>query len=226
MAKVQNTIKTQVGPLKYCFIKGEGRNQAMQGQPEKYMYVASIETEKGSDLYKDIKAQIDATWKEYAEANNVKGGPAKNKYGEPMLGIKTVYVDSETEEDEYGTPLKVATNKVLITFKTNVKWSDGKQNMVKVLKGSGADITTAFHAAPFSIGEGSTGIIHGVAAGNDAGGNHKVTLYLSGIQLQKLVKYSGSDIEAAEMDDYDDIEFEDGMEAIPETQAAGAKPNL
>jgi len=215
---VKKTVRTKVGDLKYVFIKGEGRNQAMPGQPENFQFIASIVTKKNSALHKDIKKQVDECWQEYAAANGIKGGPGKNKHGEPMTGIKTVMVAGD-ETDEYGEPIKVKSDDVIITFKTNTTW--GKNNTptkVKVLDGKGKDLTEAFHKAEWSIGEGSRGIIHGLAMGNDAGGAHKITLYLSGIQLAKLVKYEGNSIEAEEIDEAEDIDI--GIPAIDDDEGA------
>ena len=214
MANVKHTVKTKVGDLKYVFIKGEGRNQAMKGEPDHFMYVASIVTQKDSPLHKDMKSQVQECWKEYSAANGVKGAPKST-------GIKPIMVETD-EVDEYGAKIRVESDDVIITFKTNTTWPDGNQNKVKVLDGKGKDLTEAFLAAPWSIGEGSRGIIHGIAMGNDAGGSHKVTLYLSAIQLAKLVKYEGTSIDAEEIEEAEDLDI--GIEAISESDTE--KPEI
>jgi len=41
-------IKTPMGELKYVFITGEGRNQAMPGEEARMQFVASLELTKNS----------------------------------------------------------------------------------------------------------------------------------------------------------------------------------
>jgi len=108
------------------------------------------------------------------------------------------------------------TDKVLVTFKTDTKWKDGKAQVVKVFDHKGADITTAIQNATWSIGSGSTGVIHGSASGNNVGGAHKVTLYLTAVQIAKLTKYEGTAIELDELEG-DDIDLEDSVSAIDTT---------
>jgi len=195
MAENQNrTVKVQ-GELQYVTIKGAGRNNAQAGQEPNMQYMASVVMKKDSPEHKALKAEIDAAWLIYCAAHGVKGAPKSN-------GIKPVMVDSD-QLDEYGAAIKVETDEVRVTMKTSVTWPDGKQKVVKVFQPSGADITTQVTAAPWTIGNGSVGILHGVASPNNIGGTHKVTLYLSGVQLVKLVKYEGSEmhVEAVESED-------------------------
>jgi hypothetical protein len=204
MGKVKKNVKTQVGDLKYIFIKGDGRNQAMPGNPERPMYVASIVAHKDAPIVKDMEAQIDEVWQEYKKDNGLKPA-AKPK----TTGIKVVK-DSETGEE---------TDMVLITFKTDIAWPDGKRKEIKVLDRHGSDISKPVHAAPWSIGEGSRGVIHGVAEGNSTGGSDKVSLYLTGVQIAKLVKYEGAAIDASELDEGEDIDLEDyGAEALSDEE--------
>lgn len=201
--KVQQNVKTKVGELRYVFIKGEGRNSAMPGNPEHYQYVASVATAKGSALHKDFEAHIDSVWEKYKKDNGLK--PASKP---KSTGIRPV-LDKETGEE---------TGDVLITFKTEVTWPDGKPKEIRILDRKGSDITKAVHAAPWSIGNGSTGVLHGVAQGNDTGGSHKVSLYLNAIQLAKLVKYAGVAVDAEEIDG-DDIDIEEyGAAAISDDE--------
>ena len=203
-------VKTQVGNLKYVFIKGEGRNQAMPGEEARYQFVASLSVPKDGAVHKHFQAQIDAEWDAYKKQYGVKGQPKTNGIKDEFQKDPSGAIDPSTEE-----VAKVPTGNVLITFKTNTKWPDGNDQVVKVFDHKGADITTAVHAADWAIGEGSTGIIHGSANGNNIGGTHKVTLYLSGVQIAKLVKYTGNNIETDEIDG-DDIDLGDSVEAISE----------
>lgn len=194
-------IKTPMGELKYVFITGEGRNQAMPGEDARMQFVASLELTKDSKEHKALLAEIDKEWAAYKEKNGLK--PAQQP---KTNGIKPV-MDKETGAE---------TDKVLVTFKTDTKWKDGKAQVVKVYanqldangKPYAADITDKVQNAQWSIGSGSTGIIHGSASGNNVGGAHKVTLYLTAVQLAKLIKYEGTAIELDDIEG-DIIGFDD-----------------
>ena len=191
-------VKTQVGNLKYVFIKGEGRNQALKGEEPRMQYVASIVTKKDSPLHKDILEQINAEWNDYKKAKGIKGLPKTNGIKDVMVNDPKGTIDPQTEE-----VMKVPSGEVLITFKTNTKWANGDTQVVKVKDRKGNDITAAYSKVDYAIGEGSQGRIFGTASANDIGGTNKVTLYLTGIQLAKLVKYIGNDFEADEIDGED-----------------------
>lgn len=206
MAYKGSTVKTKLGDLKYVFITGDGRNGAMPGEPERMQFMASITAKKDGELHKHFKALVDAEWKRYCEEFKHKGAPKST-------GIKDV-MEKTKELDEYGAPKTKPTGDVIITFKTNAKWPDGNPQVVKVFDGKGADITTAVHAAQWKIGEGSRGIIHGIAMGNSVGGSHKVSLYLTAVQLAKLVKYEGVEIDVDDIDDSEDIDLDDSVVGI------------
>ena len=208
-------VKTKVGNLKYVFIKGEGKNNAMKGEKPRMQYVASLCVPKGGEVHKAFSKLVYEEWESYKKQYGVKGKPALNKNGEPMDGMKT-----ETMKDPKGTidpqteeVRRVPTGNILITFKTNTKWPDGSPQVVKVFDGKGRDITQAVHNASWSIGEGSTGVIHGYAVGNSVGGSHKVTLYLSAVQLAKLVKYEGSEVDAEDIGG-EEIDLGDSVAAV------------
>lgn len=214
---IKTTDKTgkAAAPLKYVFIKGDGRNNAMPGEEPKMMFVASACVPEGSPIHEAVKDAIYSEWEKYKKEHNVKGMPAKNKHGHYMDGMKPEMVDDPEGEIDPDTEKvkKVPTGNILITFKTNVKWPDGKPMNVKVFDKNGKDITTPYQNAAWSIGEGSTGVVHGKAIGNNVGGTHKVTLYLSAVQLGKLVKYEGDVVETTELDG-DDIEFDMETEGV------------
>jgi len=228
MAKGSN-VKTQVGDLNYVFITGEGRNQSKKGAEPKYQFVASIITKEGSPLHKDMEKQIEAEWTRYKEENKVKGRPKTNGIKIEKKPDPKGEIDPETEEVR-----RIPTGNVVITFKTNTKWPDGNPQVVKVYanqkdatgKVYAADVTEQVHAANWTIGNGSTGIIHGRAMGNDVGGDHKVTLYLSAIQIATLKKYEGTEIEAAEIEDAEVVDLGVDMEAPLPTPDASETPNL
>jgi len=196
-------IKTPLGTLMYTFITGEGRDQAMPGEAPRMQYVCSLLLKKDSAEHKALLKTIDAEWDAYKTTAGLK--PAQRP---KTNGIKVV-LDKETGEE---------TDDLLVTFKTNTKWKDGKQQVIKVFDHKGADITQAVHSADWSIGNGSTGIVHGTAQGNGIGGAHKVTLYLTAVQLAKLEKYEGTAIEVDEIGG-EDIDLGDAVSAIDEAPA-------
>ena len=201
-------VKTKVCMLKYVYIKGEGKNQAMPGEPERMQYVASAVMPKDGDAHKFLLAQIDSEWDSYKKQYGVKGKPKTNGIKEEYQKDPEGTIDPDTEEIK-----KIPTGNVIATFKTNTKWPNGNAQVVKVKDRKGADITAAVTEAEWAIGEGSTGVIHGTAMGNNVGGTHKVTLYLAAVQLATLKKYEGNEVQAEEIEG-DDIELDDG--GVPE----------
>lgn len=191
-------IKTPLGTLIYVFITGEGRNQAMPGEEQRMQYVASLKLKRGSKEHKALVETIDTEWEAYKATAGLK--PAQKP---KTNGIKII-TDKDTGEE---------TDEVLVTFKTATKWKDGKQQVVKVFDNKGTDITQAVHAADWSIGNDSTGVIHGTAQGNGIGGAHKVTLYLTAVQIAKLTKYEGAALEVDEIDG-EDLDLGDAVGAI------------
>jgi len=209
-------VKTLVAPIQWVTITGEGKNNAMQGNEPHFQYTASILFDKDSKEHKQLTAQIDSEWKTYKEKFGVKGLPKTN-------GIKPYMVESDDKSDiDPATEKvrKVDSGKVMATFKTNTKWPDGSEQIVKVFDGKGNDITTAVRNADWTIGNGSTGVLHGSAAANNVGGTHKVTLYLSAVQIGHLDKYTGSTIEADDIGG-EEIDLGEAVTALPENQ-----PNL
>lgn len=204
MSSINKDIKTGKGTLMYITITGEGRNGAMKGQPERMQYMASVVLKKDSPEHKELAAQIKEVWEEYSKANGIKGAPKSN-------GIKPVMVETD-ELDEYGAKVKVPTDEVIVTFKTDVKWKDGNPKIIDVFQPSGKKCTDAIQAADWKIGNGTLGKIYGVASANDVGGTHKVSLYLSAVQLAgNLVKYTGSTVQAEALEDVEDMEFDEDL---------------
>lgn len=199
-------IKTPKGELRYVFIDGEGRDQAMPGNDPHMQFVCSVVLKKDSAEHTQMLDLIDTEWQAYKEANGLK--PAQKP---KTNGIKPV-LDKESGEE---------TDEVLVTFKTNTVWPNGKDQVVKVFDHKGNDITVAVHNSEWSIGNGSTGVIHGSAVGNDVGGAHKVTLYLTAVQIAKLIKYEGTALDVEEMEG-EDIDLGDAVPAIDDNEG----PNL
>ena len=201
-------MQTLVGELKYVFIKGEGRNQARDGEEPRMQFVASITAPKDGPFHKNMQAHIDAEWTAYKTKFGAKGLPKTNGIKEEFMKDPKGEIDPATEEIK-----KVPTGNIIVNFKTNTTWPNGNAQVVKVFDHKGNDITVAVTAADWAIGSGSTGIIHGSAMGNNVGGDHKVTLYLSAVQLSKLVKYEGNEVDAQEIEG-DDIDLGDSVGAI------------
>lgn len=207
-------VKTMVSPLKYVYIKGEGRNQALKGDDPRMQYVASVIMKENGVEHKALLALIDEEWEAYKAEHGVKGRPKTNGIKPQLTKDPEGTIDPETEE-----VAKIPTGNVIATFKTNTKWPDGNPQVVAVKDRKGKDITAAVTEAAWSIGDGSLGIIHGTAVGNNIGGTQKVTLYLSAVQLAKLVKYEGNEVECDEIEG-EDIDLDDGVEAIESSDTA------
>jgi hypothetical protein len=183
----------------------------MSGEEPKMKYSISWVVKEGSPEHKDLLEKIDSEWEAYKQKFNVKGKPKTNGIKIETMADPKGEIDPDTEEVR-----RVPTGNIIATFKTNTTWPDGKPQIVKVFDHKGNDITTAFRNAPWSIGNGSTGIVHGTAQGNNVGGTHKVTLYLTAVQLAKLVKYEGNEVDTEEIDG-EDIDLGDAVSAINET---------
>lgn len=215
------TIVTPVGAIKYVFIDGEGRNQARPGEEAKMKFVASWVVPENGPEHKAVLAMIDAEWEDYKAKFGAKGKPKSNGIKLETMADPKGEIDPDTEEVR-----RIPTGNVILQFKTNTTWPDGKPQVVKVFDKDGNDITAAITAAPFSIGNGSTGVIHGTAQGNNVGGDHKVTLYLRAVQLATLDKYEGNEVQAEEIAGEAIDIGEYGVAGIGETPTAEQAPKL
>jgi len=215
MAKRKGTtVKTKVGDLKYVFITGEGKNNAMPGEEPRMQYTSTLVCEKDGEIHKHFLEQITKEWEDYKKFVGAKGLPKTNGIKDEMKNCESGEIDPETEEIK-----KVPTGNVLITFKTNTKWADGNAQIIKVFDKSGKDLTNIIQKASWAIGEGSRGIIHGTAQGNDTGGTQKVTLYLKAVQLASLVKYEGDTVDTEEIEGDDlDLDSEDAVAGIADNE--------
>ena len=211
MAAKGTKIKTPIGELMYINITGEGKNTAMPGEPARMCFVVSLKLKKDSEEHKAIKGVIDEEWKRYCAETGTKGRP-KTTGIKPVMVPKVV--DGKPELDEYGATVKVESDEVLVNFSTGTKWASGEPQVVKVFDNKGNDVTVAIQKAPWKIGNGSKGVVHGMASGNSVGGTAKVSLYLSAVQLAKLVKYEGDTIDAEEIEGEDLDLGDDGMSAL------------
>ena len=209
MAKLPTkSFKVGPAPLSWVFINGDGSLNDMGDKP-KYEYKATAILPK--DKAQPYIDQLEAFWLDYNGGKKVK---AKS------LGYKFV----ENEEGE-------ETGDVTFTFKTNThfKQKDGteKPTVVKVFRGNGADITTAFHNAEKKAGNGSEGVLHGTMAIYDRNAAARgITLYLSAVQFTKFQAYQGS-VEVETYDTDDGMDINDGLDvANEEVPASDEQPKI
>nr|DAX61376.1 MAG TPA: DNA helix destabilizing protein [Caudoviricetes sp.] len=188
-------VKTKVGELKYVYINGEGRNTAMPGEEPRMRYQISWVVPEDSEEHKHLQALVDEEWANYKAENKVKGKPHTNGIKQELINDPSNEIDPDTEKVR-----KIPSGNIIATFSTNVVWPDGKPQEIKVYDPKGSNITGAIEDADFKIGNGSRGIVFGSAVANNIGGKHKVSLYLTGIQLAKLVKYMGQELDVDEID--------------------------
>jgi len=165
MAKASQPIMTPVGDLNWVFITGDGKKDPNGND----IYSVEIQFDKDSDEFASVKSEIDSFWEE----KKPKGGKMKSN------GIR---VAKEKQGDAY-----VETDKMALTFKTHIKFPDGKAKVVKTFnaKGKEVDMTN------IKIGNGSKGRINGVMGIYDNGPAARgVALYLNSMQISKLVEYN------------------------------------
>lgn len=199
-----------VGTLSWVFIKGDGRNTAEAGKPEKLQKMATLELHKDSDEAKGLIEQINAVWELYkAETAAIK--PATQP---KSLGYKPVK-DKDTGAD---------TDTLAFQFKTNSFFPDGKPNNVKVYNAKGQEV----QMGETIIGNGSIGVVHGSMGGYTYTGSYGVSLYLTAVQVAKLVEGTGAEAETTDIsavagdDSFDSVG--DGMPAV--NAEAGEQPKL
>ncbi len=194
-----------VGKLEWVFIIGDGRNQAMDGQPEKMQKTASLVLNKDSKEAKHLISQIDATWEAYkAENHKIKAATEPKSLG--YKAIKDANTGAET-------------NDLNFTFKTNSFWPDGKPNKIKTYNSKGQEVDMG----ETIIGNGSLGVIHGSMGGYEYAGSFGISLYLTAVQVAKLVEGSGESVETEDISAAGDFDHtEDGMPAV----TVGEQPAL
>ena len=192
-------VKTPVGELAWVFIDGDGKNTAEKPTDEPvWKRVATLHLLKGSEKCDKLIAKIDAVWEELKVTN----AGIKKATLPKSLGYKEVK-DKETDEP---------TGVIAFSFSTNSFWKkDNKPNFVQTLKKDGSPL----ELNDIKIGNGSRGMIHSQAGLYEYKGTFGISLYLNGIQLTKLVPYTGTTINAEEIDDDEVGEDEDdGMSML------------
>jgi len=220
MAKVK--LSTKVGELKYVFIKGEGRNQEIDPTATPNMcFTANVVFPKDSEQHKHILEGLNRAWEEYKkEEPKAKGTLKSSSLKDEYIKDPKGEIDPETDEVR-----RIPTGNVIVSAYTKTTWADGKSKIVKLFDGKGNDITVGYANVDWSIGEGSTGVLHTIAVGNTGGGNAKITLYLNAVQLGKLVKYEGDSIETA-TDLGEEIDMGDAVSALPTDDSSDNKPDI
>ena len=188
-------MKTPVGELRYVQITGEGKNQELDPtKPANMCYVASIVLDKDSAEFKALKAEFEKTWEEYKKVEPKAVGSLKtSSIKEETIADPTGAIDEET-----GKVKKIPTKNMIITAYTKVMSDRGKKE-IRVLDGKGNNITGWYNEQTFTIGNGSTGVLHGNLVGNTGGGKAKITFYLNTVQLGKLQRYEGMELDIEEI---------------------------
>ena len=208
MAQAKLSFKTPLLPLSWVNIQGVGKlkmNKEDNQDPANYNYTATV-TYPNEDAMKADKAIFDKFWRE-----NKPAGTTKQSYQMFKPVMKDVLgADGKPTLDEDDAKIKVPTGEYSLTAKTITHWpKDGKQNVVKVLRGNGNPLNIGDKV----IGVGSIGVLHGSLGINAFGGNEGLAFYLDAVQLKKFVEYvGGSEVHADDLGEDDLGELDDGMD--------------
>ena len=197
-----------VGQLEWVFIQGEGRNQAEAGKPAKMQKTATLVLQKDSAEAKGLIEQIEATWELY-KSDNAK---IKSATQPKSLGYKAIK-DPDTGAD---------TDMLAFQFKTNSFFPDGKPNNVKTFNSKGQQVDMG----ETIIGNGSLGVIFGAMGGYEYTGTFGISLYLTAVQVAKLVEGTGEAVETTDLSAIaGDEAFETAGDGMP-VVATGEQPKL
>jgi len=227
-------IQCPKGKLKYVIIDGEGRDNSMPGEDPHMQYTASAVYHKDSEELKELKAKLEEIWEAYkAEETTARGTLTYGRLSK-CAAVRTITEEVEDKSDidpETDKVRRVDTDYVMVSARTNVAWPDGNKKVVKVFatqkdaegKPYVADVTDKVTAAPWSIGNDSEGILHVEFKGNTIGGKAKLTAYLQAVQLTKLVKYEGDQVELVAASEEDEaVDFGESPELTePANEPAG-----
>ncbi len=195
-----------LGALQYVMITGEGKNNAMKGEEPSMQFVASVKYHKDSTELSELKAKLTTIWDEYKTTEHSAKGTLSYGRLSKCAGVKPITVEVEDKSDidpETEKVRRVETDYVMVSAKTNVAWPDGNLKVVDVYANQkdasgkiyAGKVTDKINAAAWTIGNDSTGILHLEVKGNTIGGKAKLTFYLQAVQLVKLIKYTGGDVE-------------------------------
>lgn len=163
------SFKSPLGELRWVNIGEGGIDTSMEKDGSKMQKVATVYlTGEAKDT---AISELNNIWEDFKNEKGLKKGVQAKSTGYKIV------IDKETGEE---------TGEICLNFKTNAKFKDGKENVIKVFNSKGVEV----NLGDKKIGNGSIGIIHGEAAFYDAAGTKGVTLYLKAIQLKSLVEYT------------------------------------
>jgi len=208
MAQAKLSFKTPLLPLSWVNIDGQGKLKMNKDpnstDPKDYNYTATV-TYPDEDSMKKGKAIFDKFWRE-----NKPAGLTKQNYAmfKPEMA-PTLDAAGKEQKDEDDAVIKHATGRWTLAAKTITHWpKDNKPNVVKVLRANGNPLNLGGK----TIGEGSTGVLHGSVGINSFAGNEGLAFYLDAVQLKKFVEYTGGgEVHADDLGDdegLDDIELD------------------
>lgn len=218
MAKAASmTFKTPLCPLSWANISGKGKlkydpnNELDKDDPANYIYTISCTLTK--EQAAPIQEQFLKFWRD-----NKPQGATKMKYEL----VKEEHVpdldkNGKEQKDADGAVLTKHTGNYTLTAKTNTVWSDGKPNVVRVMRANGQPLD--LHGKV--IGEGSVGVVHGTIGISAFKGNEGLAFYLTAVQLKKFVEYVGGGVvEADNLGDDEGLDDLDITEAIEDERPA------
>lgn len=185
-------FKTPIGELRWVNISAQGADQSMAKDGSKMQKVATIYLT--GDQKEAVITELQRIWEAFKTEQGLKKGVLPKSTGYRFV----------TDEDGNET------GEVSLCFKTNVKFPDGTENVVKVLNPKGQEINLGDR----KIGNGSRGVIHGEAAYYDAQGTKGITLYLKAIQLTKFVEYQ-QNVDAEDLSAEGEGDFDNFTDVIP-----------
>lgn len=184
MAKPQ-TIKTKAGTLNWVTFNGDGV-ETLSGAMK---YQATLVFPEDSAECKDLKAKIDAYWKDNKPAG-FKKKPKSTGYRAEMQ--KVLDENGKEQLDEDGEVMYEPTGNVAFTFSTSTTYPSGDAKIVNIFNAKGNKVDLGSK----KIGNGSVGNISGamgvysVRSKQNAITDAGVTLYLNSIRLLKFVEYT------------------------------------
>ena len=211
------TYKTPLVPLMYAHISGQGKlKYDPNGELDKndpHNYIFSINCVLTEDQAKAFEVMAKKYWNE-----NKPNGLTKQNYflTKPVLE-PTLDSDGKEQKDEDGAVIKHETGMHTLEAKTTTVWHDDTANPVKVMRAN----MNPLNLGAKVIGEGSVGVIHGSLGISTFKGNEGLAFYLTAVQLQKFVEYTGGgEVDAEELEEAEDDGMDDlGLDAaeIPAT---------
>lgn len=197
-----------VGKLEWVFVNGDGRDQSEKKDGSKMQKTATLVLQKDSAEAKDLIIKIKGAWELYkADTAAIKSATQPKS-----LGYKAIK-DADTGAD---------TDMLAFQFKTNSFFPDGKPNKVKVYNAKGKVVDMG----ETIIGNGSIGVIHGSMGGYTFTGTYGISLYLTAVQVAKLVEGTGADVDAHDISAVaGDDSFDTAGDGMPEVDT-GTQPAL